>query len=84
MTKRLMYWRVYSQVSCDNPNVLDEEIVDCNLNGEECSNTWDPIHVVVSSSEDDNEKGENNFNQDLSKKISQEDLQSIKNNCINY
>ena len=84
MTKRLMYWRVYSQASYVNPNVLDEEIVDCTLNGEECSNTWDPIHVVVSSSEDDNEKGENNFNQDLSKKISQEDLQSIKNNCINY
>ena len=84
MTKRLMYWRVSSQVSFDNPNVIDEEIVDFNLNGEECSNTWDPIHVVVSSSEDDNEKGENNFNLDLSKKISQEDLQSIKNNCINY
>lgn len=38
--------------------------------------------LVVSSSEDDNEKDGNSFNQDLLRKISKDDLQSIKKQLL--
>ena len=49
----------------------------CDLDGEEIFNVWDPLNIVFCL-EDDNEKNENNFNQDFLRKISREDLHSIK------
>lgn len=49
----------------------------CDLDGEEIFNFWDPLNIVFCL-EDDNEKNENNFNQDFLRKISREDLHSIK------
>ena len=58
-------------------NTSDEKIVGCDLHGEEIFITWDPLNIVFCF-EDDNEKNENNFNQDFLRKISREDLHSIK------